>query len=76
MRGWLKFSDACAYLAMSERKVRELIQRDLPHVRLSSGMLRFSPDLLDAWMMRHAVNTGGPDAETRAAVDAVMERIG
>jgi len=55
LKGWLKVSDAAAYLGLCPRTVRTLLSQGLPHSRLPSGRILISIDKANEFLQKHEV---------------------
>jgi hypothetical protein len=58
---YMSLADATAYLALSERNLRERLP-EIPHYRVGAKLL-FKKSHLDLWMERHREKAAGPDLD-------------
>jgi excisionase family DNA binding protein len=70
---WLSIKDLAMYCGISERKLRELLHDDLPHVRLGR-LVRVSRTLFDAWMRTKAVENAH-EQPARSTTIPLLDRI-
>lgn len=68
---YLSLSEACEYLSLSERTLRELLP-GIPYSRIGRKLL-FKKSKLDAWVQTH--ETGRADLVVDATADADAHRV-
>jgi excisionase family DNA binding protein len=69
---WLTVKELASYCGISERKLRDLIRKELPHVKVGR-LVRISRTAFDAWMLTQSrpVRAPAPPVPTVGLLDRI-----